>query len=69
MPQIIIDLDNREDIILSYFAKKNRMTKEEYSNNIIRGWISGQIIGYYQKKFNKKTILELVQIFGEPELL
>lgn len=62
---IDIDLTNREVAVLNATANRAGVEPEQYAINIIRNFLKGQIIGIYKKEFDKKTIPELVVIFGE----
>ena len=60
-----ITLEAREVAVLTAIANKAGVEPAQYAKNIIKNFLKGQIVGIYQREFNKKTIPELVELFGE----
>ena len=60
-----ITLEAREVAVLTAIANKAGVEPVQYAKNIIKNFLKGQIVGIYQREFNKKTIPELVELFGE----
>ena len=63
--KIEITLSPKEVAILTAIANKNGIAPEQYAKNIIRNFLKGQILGVYKREFDKKSIPELVELFGE----
>ena len=61
---ITITISNKENEILEIIATRNGKTVAKYCENIVKGWAESQIRGIYQREFNKKTLSELIDLFG-----
>ena len=67
MPQITLQIGTIPYNLLGKFATKNGISIEQYSTNIIVGWLNSHIEGHFIKQLKNKTTQELIQIFGVPE--
>ena len=65
---LTITLTLREEKVLKKIANKVGIPYDEYAHNIIRNFLQGQVLAFFQDKFNKKTISELAQMFGDVEI-
>lgn len=63
--QITFQISDKENAILDIIATRNSTTIPLYCRNIVRGWVESQVRGVYQREFNKKTLAELEDLFGQ----
>jgi len=62
---ITIVLDEDHQSVLQEYAEGNELTIEEYTKNIIVGWINKQVKGELIKEIDKKTIKEIKKLLNK----
>jgi hypothetical protein len=50
---------------LTKIAKANGMTENEYAESQLKSFLTTQAEGYYRDKFNKLTLLQKAESFGD----
>ena len=65
--RIKISLTIGEARTLSALSKIDKISPEQYIENVIKGHLKKYILKVYQHAFNQKTIDELALMFGEIE--
>jgi len=63
-----VHLTKREWLYLKKVSAAEGIDANEYTNNIIRAWVAGQLYGEYQKLFNQMNIHEKANLFGDVKL-
>ena len=67
MPTVNISLTitSNELEALKLVAKLNGMTPLEYGESVLMSAVKSSLRGYYKKKFNKLSLIEAAQLFGD----